>query len=72
MSWQHFLGYVAQASFWRTLSRPTAPDGMSIHEGHIRDVGRLVRVESGDLRCHPLAAVELESGSASGRDSVTR
>jgi hypothetical protein len=48
------------------------PVGMSIHEGHIRDVGRLVRVESGDLRCHPLAAVELESGSASGRDSVTR
>jgi hypothetical protein len=45
---------------------------MSIHEGHIRDIGRLVRVESGDLRCHPLAAVELESGSASGRDSITR
>jgi hypothetical protein len=43
---------------------------MSIHEGRIRDIGRLVRVESGDLRCHLLAAVELESGSASGRDSL--
>jgi hypothetical protein len=45
---------------------------MSIHEGHIRDIGRLGRIESGDLRRHPLAAVELESGSASGRDSITR
>jgi hypothetical protein len=28
-----------------------------IHEGHIGDIGRLVRVESGVLRCRPLAAV---------------
>jgi hypothetical protein len=30
---------------------------MSTHEGHIGDIGRLVRVESCDLRFHPLAAV---------------
>jgi hypothetical protein len=30
---------------------------MSTHEDHIGDIERLVRVESGDLRFHPLAAV---------------
>jgi len=42
--------------------------GMSTHEGHISDIGRLVRVESGDLRFHPLAAVAALSAACVSSD----
>jgi hypothetical protein len=41
---------------------------MSIHEGHIGDIGRLVGVESGDLRFHPLAAVAALSAACVSSD----
>ena len=41
---------------------------MSIHDGHIGDIGRLVRVESGDLRFHPLASVAALSAACVSSD----
>jgi hypothetical protein len=41
---------------------------MGIHEGHIGDIGRLVRVESGDLRFHSLAAVAALSAACVSSD----
>jgi hypothetical protein len=41
---------------------------MSIHESHIGNIERLVRVESGDLRFHPLAAVAALSAACVSSD----
>jgi hypothetical protein len=41
---------------------------MSIREDHIGDIERLVRVESGDLRFHPLAAIAALSAACVSSD----
>ena len=52
------VGFYSQAppARWGAPGNPAATTTVSIHDGDIGDIGRLVRVEFGDLRLHPLAA----------------